>query len=348
MAYDMNLFSHLRAVSECLTKFDARARIDFETLNLLIRGRGRQVELLPQFMCRRDGGLAYTPRLAPDVRGFVGWRPYFNRVWPSATDKVIFKDFCANNGLRTPHRAVHAADVHSGVLVKRSRSSFGRGMSGPFTADAVKELNYVPREGEYFEQFVHGDIAKIWYWNDQPASLEIIPMPAVVGDGRSTLRDLIANIKSLFAFAEPNQAELSEALARYQGLTLDSVPQEGQRVLVDFRYQSTLHPTVFKKVNMLKEYEGTRVLEQLADAGREFWNEIPEQFRPNIVYTIDAIVDAQQDVWFLEMNCNPLVHPDVYPMMIESLLVATTPQFLPQPEPRNVVPGPSYPAEVRI
>jgi hypothetical protein len=344
MAYDINLFSHLRAISECLPKFEASARIEFETLNLLIRGRGRQIELQPQFMCRRDGGIVYTPRLSTDVRGFIGWRPYFNRIWPEATEKMIFKDFCASKELRTPARYIRAEDVRSSVLVKRSRSSFGQGMTGPFTANALKELNYVPRPGEYFEEFIHGDIAKIWYWNDQPASLEIIPMPAVVGDGRSSLRDLIANIKSLFAFAEPDQTQLREALAQFQGLTLDSVPREGQRVLVDFRYQSTLHPTVFTKVNMLKEYEGTRALEQIREAGKEFWNLIPEQLRQNTVYTIDAIVDEQQNVWFLEMNCNPLVHLDVYPVMIESMLGAS----VPQPALRNAVPSPSYSAEVRI
>jgi len=344
MAYDINLFSHLRAISECLPKFEARARIDFETLNLLIRGRGRQIELLPQFMCRREAGLVYTPRLSADVRAFIGWRPYFNRVWREAIDKMIFKDFCASNGLRTPPRYLRAEDVRTGVLVKRSRSSFGQGMTGPFTASAVKELNYVLRDNEYFEEFIHGKIAKIWYWNDEPASLEIIPMPAVVGDGRSTLRDLIANIKSLFAFAEPDQAQLREALAQFQGLTLDSVPGDGQRVVVDFRYQSTLHPTVFSKVNQLKEYEGTRALEQIREAGKDFWNVIPEQLRQNIVYTIDAIVDEQHNVWFLEMNCNPLVHPDVYPAMIESMLVATASQ----PVPHHVAPSASYSAAASI
>jgi hypothetical protein len=344
MAYDINLFSHLRAISECLPKFEARARIDFETLNLLIRGRGRQIELLPQFMCRRDGGVVYTPKLATDVRGFIGWRPYFNRIWPEATEKMIFKDFCASNGLRTPPRYLRAEDVRSSVLVKRSRSSFGQGMTGPFTANALRELNYAPRGGEYFEEFIHGDIAKIWYWNDQPASLEIIPMPTVVGDGRSTLRDLIANIKSLLAFAEPDATQLREALARYQGLTLDSVPRDGQRVLVDFRYQSTLHPVAFTKVNMLKDYEGTRALEQIREAGKEFWHVIPEQLRQDIVYTIDAIVDDQQNVWFLEMNCNPLVHPDVYSVMIESMLVA----IAPQPALRTGTPSASRAAEVRI
>ncbi|HZX85272.1 MAG TPA: hypothetical protein VFF19_16995 [Reyranella sp.] len=37
------------------------------------------------------------------------------------------------------------------------------------------------------------------------------------------------------------------------------------------------------------------------------------------MFTIDASVDAQSQAWLLEMNSNPMVHPDVYPAMLKSI-----------------------------
>ena len=36
------------------------------------------------------------------------------------------------------------------------------------------------------------------------------------------------------------------------------------------------------------------------------------------LFTLDAMVDGQGQVQFLEMNCNPLVHPDLYAPMLQA------------------------------
>ena len=33
------------------------------------------------------------------------------------------------------------------------------------------------------------------------------------------------------------------------------------------------------------------------------------------------MVDAQGTVWFLEMNSNPMVHPDMYPLVMRDQFV---------------------------
>jgi hypothetical protein len=59
--------------------------------------------------------------------------------------------------------------------------------------------------------------------------------------------------------------------------------------------------------------------EQLEEAGRILWKEIPDPMRQDTVYTVDAILDSRDCLWFLEMNSNPQVHPDVYLPMLRNL-----------------------------
>ena len=40
------------------------------------------------------------------------------------------------------------------------------------------------------------------------------------------------------------------------------------------------------------------------------------------MFALDAIVDQEGQAWFLEMNSNPMVHPDLYGAMIASGLTA--------------------------
>ena len=39
--------------------------------------------------------------------------------------------------------------------------------------------------------------------------------------------------------------------------------------------------------------------------------------RVDTLITLDAVVDANDKVWFLEINSNPAVHPDAYPALLK-------------------------------
>ncbi|WZB76155.1 hypothetical protein WJ972_09910 [Achromobacter insuavis] len=41
--------------------------------------------------------------------------------------------------------------------------------------------------------------------------------------------------------------------------------------------------------------------------------------RRNSVFTLDAVIDADDRVWLLEMNSHPMIHPNVYPPMLDSV-----------------------------
>ncbi|HEY4210834.1 MAG TPA: hypothetical protein VGM84_05120 [Steroidobacteraceae bacterium] len=322
MTYSVSFLAHLRAIKECLPKFEASARCNLRTGGLEIRARGRCVELHPQFAFPQNGSIAYSLKLEAHMEFFVGWRPYVNRVWPLSYDKKSFKDFCAQSGLRTPRSWQQAQSVSENVLVKHATSSFCRGISGPFTQEGLKGANRALQQGEFFEEFIQGDIVKVWYWNANPVALEVLPMPTVTGDGSSSLRKLLG--RKAVAHLPGNDWDVWAAVAAFQGLTLDSVIAAGKKVLVDFRYLSSLHPFApnAQNLNVLADYEGTPLMNQLRAAGKPFWEAIPAEIRPDTLYSIDAMIDGQRNALFLEMNCNPAVHPDAYAAMFESLFGA--------------------------
>ena len=316
MNYSINFVVHMHALQQCLAKFGGRAKFSEDLGKLEVRAKGRSVQLYAQFGHMHNGSFSYSQHLTGQSEAFVGWRPYVNRVWPLAVDKRAFKEFCVAHGLPTPRRFARPEDVSTDVLVKRGISSFSQGILGPFTPAAVKSSGRVLTDGEFFEEFIDGQSHKIWYWNDEPVCLETVPLPRVEGDGRRTLRQLINRAKFPGA---PAEWDVWEPIAAWQGLMLDSVVAAGRRVLVEFRYRSSLHPFGFENLNTLSSYAGSPAVSLLREAGRTFGKQIPESIRQNTLYTVDAMSDASGAFHFLELNCNPVAHPDTYLPMFTSL-----------------------------
>jgi len=313
-----NFIAHTRAVFECLPRFEATATIDTDTCKLIVRARGRQLELIPQFISTRENRLSFTPTLVADSHMFLGWRPYLNRVWPLAADKLMFKVFCQANGLLSPRRFESAAQVDADVLIKRVHGSLGQGVSAPLQAERVAATHAQVVSGEYFEQFIRGETAKIWYVNEKPVCLEIMPMPTVIGDGIRTLRQLIESMRSM---GRPDW-QMCEGLALYQDTSLDAIVPADRQVIVEIRYLSSLHSLTLDSLNVMSQHLGTPLAAALEQAGPVFHGGIPEPLRRNVLYTVDAIIDSQGRPWFLEMNCNSVVHPDSYGAIFADLLGA--------------------------
>jgi hypothetical protein len=319
MTYGANWFIHFDVISKYLPTIGGRATCNMETGALDIRARGRRVELQAQFgLFRPTGGVGYAQALLENVQFFIGWRPYVNRVWPLSFDKRSFKAFCSANGLAVPRLWTRPEEVEADVLIKRAVSSFSEGISGPYAPAMVRSSGRAPANGEFFEEFILGDILKVWYWNAAPVCLEVIPMPTVTGDGTHTLRQLIRRIK--VPHIEPDW-QACQGIAEYQGLSLDAVVTAGRRVVVEFRYASLLHPVApeFPNTNVLAKFAGTPLLEQLRRSGEVFWRGIPDGIRQNTLFTVDGILDRNGTARFLEINSNPAGHPDVYPAMLAGL-----------------------------
>jgi hypothetical protein len=324
-----DLLHHARAIRECTRRLGLEAHLDLANFRLALRGHGRYYDLFPQFSVFDDQrGLQYRP--TPDGPGnvrFIGWLPYFNKYWAIARDKLPFKEFCTARGLRTPAYWTRRDDAVRDVIVKNSRSSFGAGMRGPFRLVGDGDAATGLFAGEYYEQFVIGTIAKAWYWDERPVCLETCAMPSVTGDGRRSTYELA--VAGAPRSRVPLKRSDIETLARYQGVHEDEILPAGRTVITDFRYTSPLLARGTANQNVLPRYAGSEIERQLREAGTVLWQAVPEELRKGTVWTLDAIIEEDEArVWLLEMNCNPTLHPDTYPAMVDALFGPDADQVL--------------------
>jgi hypothetical protein len=310
---------HAWVVASSLQDFDAQGEVELPSFTLRIQSRGRSYRLYPRFMARDGDRLAFINHAVRDGRFFLGWLPYLNKRWPLGYSKLAFKSYCADKGLPTPRMWREPQAGMRGFLVKLDQSSFSQGIKGPFRDFDAADPGQALPQGGYYEQFVPGRMVKAWYWEDRLASLEMFDMPAARGDGKNSLRTLIGQMAR--APRTPNWTNVEEIL-RYQGLGLDAVLPQGATAIADFRYGSNLTQGEHSDAPYRERYRGSSAPDKLAALGPALWAGIPEELRPATLYAVDAIVDADEQVWLLEMNCNPAMHPEAYPLMFERLFGA--------------------------
>ena len=313
--FKRNYLQHALAVGRWMRLNAATGSIDPLTYVLEIRCDGREQRFQPQFILERpDGQVGFTPQLAPNVSGFVGWLPYFNKTWPIAQDKQAFKEFAIRVGIATPIWVADPEATRGAFIVKVRRSTFGRGLRGPFEARTTVPMG----DGEYCEQFIAGKLLKAWFWNDQLAVAELVDMPGVRGDGLRTLRQLISG---RLGSDDPFPNDL-EALASIQGLSLDAVVTADRIALADYRYMSVLNPARMVDHDVRQAIAGGPLEAQLLSAGAHCWAAVLQEMRDGTAFSLDGIVDAKGKIWFLEANCNPQFHPAFYDAMLNSTFQA--------------------------
>lgn len=314
--FKRNYLQHALAVSEWMTRRGARGGIDARTQILEIVCGGKTVRFYPQFLIEQaDRSFTFVAQLTMNVSGLVSWLPQPGKGWPSAVDKLHFKALAAATGMRTPKWTQDPAQARGAVLVKARNSSFCSGQRGPFEVNPESAAGLELAEGEYIEQFIVGRLVKAWFWNDELAAAEVVDMPTVRGDGRSTLRQLIA---ARLVGGDTWPTRLDE-LAAIQGLTLASVPAEGALALADYRYVSPLNPAGVTDHNVRSALRGTPLEAALLSAGAHVWAQVPEGMRQNTAFSLDGIVDRNGELWLLEANCNPVLHPAFYSVMLDRL-----------------------------
>lgn len=194
------------------------------------------------------------------------------------------------------------------------------------------------KEGEYFEAFTFGRMCKVWYWNGKAVAAEMRPAPSIMGDGVRTVREIVSSRVDPFN-REINWHAVQSTL-HYQGLQLDHVPTKGERVAVDYQYASRLNELTFDNDNLMPAQLSRELAEQIGGMGEDLWMQMPQDIRQNALFSVDGMVDEQNRIWWLEANCNPLVHPDAYPAMIKSVLETVQPPQAPSvPLPSGAVMG---------
>ena len=318
LRFKTNLLEHAKAVGAWALGRGARTSIDAVDLALTLQLESRTYKLFAQFVGKRDGTqLCYFDIADRFATGFVGWLPYKPQAWDISLSKLAFKAAARDLDIPTPAHWTQAASVSAPFLVKRSRGAFGDGMQGPFRASEAAQLTLAEGEGggEYCEEFKWGHIARAWYWGERLSVLELFEMPTVTGDGESSYASLLqrasAEVPADFA-----------PLARLQGVEPSDVPPRGRRIVCDYRYVSPFNPTLYANHNVLPKLRGSALAQRFVDAGQRLWPRIPGPPGPpgrQIGFVLDAIVDAQAQPWFLEVNSNPQWHPDIYASMLDGL-----------------------------
>lgn len=281
---------------------------------LKIQLKNKTFDFQPQFRSVNSDGLpSVWFELTPESSGFFGWLPYFNKQWPSATSKRKFKEFSQQNNLRTPNEKKTDS---GGFLIKRENSSFGEGILGPFPATELSHRRDSLQSGEFIEEFISGKILKTLYWNANPVCVELYDPPVIIGNGVDSIAQLVEKTPTLSR--RPVSQQVVQAIVSYQGLRLDDIPEKDKKITVDFRYGSALFKPAMYNTNSISRIP-ERVLEQIKKAGTAFHQSIPLEIRDNTAFSLDGILDENEEIWHLEMNCNPHLHPDIYKHMLNDL-----------------------------
>jgi len=320
MLYSIDFLNHVQAIKRCADVLGFSANINALNLALDIGKDCLKVRFQPRFIYFDAEKMTrnYSYYLRPDIFGFIGWLPYFNKVWPIALDKLAFKAHCREHGLPTPEWWTAPSTGVSDFLIKRKGGSFGAGMRGPYRGVDGSNPYHQLAAGEYYERFVEGRIAKIWYWDADPVCLELRDFPRIAGDGRRTIRELLE--ERLGDWAATARWPQIEASIAYQHKRLDSVLAPKETLFASFRYGSIFDTPGPENRNVLGEHARDGIADQLRAFGKALYESIPDEFTPGVLFTADAVLDSEGRFWLLEMNPNPAVHPDAYSAMLDSVL----------------------------
>lgn len=325
MTFIVATLNHFRAVQAWAQANDAEVQLDVLTFEMEVKARHRYFSLKPQFLASMDGRFAHVPTLTPEATGLIGWLPYRPPLrWDVAGDKLTFKSLIAQSGFKTPDWWTEPARAESDHILKRSRGSFGYELYGPYRTGAL--LPAVPAEsrtGQIFaERFIHGRNVKLWFWGEAPFFAHVHDYPTATGDGASSVRQLVDRRLQRVGRALDDSAEASvilQALA-YQGHGLDDVPAEGEKFWLDYRYGRTFtsSPVTSQSDNALGQL-GSDAQGQAQALGRFLASELLKVLPAPVLCSVDAVLDAQGTLWWLEMNSNPILPPDGYPLILSTL-----------------------------
>jgi hypothetical protein len=327
MAYINAFLNHFRCIGEWASRNVAAVHLDVATFELEVKCRHRYFHFFPQFVGNTDGRLHYTPAISPNTVGFAGWRPYRTLSLELSQDKLLFKKVAAAAGLKVPDQwLVEGAQAPPrDYLLKSSTGSFGYELDGPFRAGTPiqpREADTADRRGTAFaEAFIRGRALKVWCWGQKAFFAHACDKATVTGDGKAPLRQLIAARMAqvgieLDAYRETH---VIEACLAYQELSAADVLPQAATAFFDYRYgRDHRHRGNFPSDNALGDQaeSTTRAIHQAAQA---IANILRASLPAPVLYSLDGVIDAQGEVWWLEMNSNPALPPEGYEPMFGDL-----------------------------
>ena len=312
-AVSFEMMNHFSRMDKALKKYNLSAELNFYDYTLKVKGSETQFTLYPQHQ-NKDG--YYYPNVSQDTARFIGWRPYSMKTWKKAADKVSFKKFLKKNSILTPAFYTDKNSEVNDVIIKLEESSFGKGIRGPFKS--TKDIKLDVKGREFFEQYIEGEIVKVWFWEHKPISAEVLPHLCIHGNGHSTIHELIkAHAQSINRTVDTHYFE--EFIA-YQGKSLQSILDNDEKFPIDFRYKSLLPTSHQTKDTYVRDHPILSKDKTLINIGKAVERDVPYSLKKCFAYVVDAVIDQNNKVWILELNCNPHIHPYIYDAMVTSLI----------------------------
>ncbi|MDB5753320.1 MAG: hypothetical protein JWP65_3741 [Ramlibacter sp.] len=320
-------FNHFAAVREWAAQAGADAFVDMKDFTLEVKHKGRYYRMYPLFQGTVQGRAVHLTELTPDVRGFGGWKPYDLFTHSHSTDKQKFKEFLVECDIRSPALldAGQGCRQHDYVVKARS-GSFGQGLFGPYRAGArprVPEHDVIAHGSMFAEEFVQGQILKVWFWGARPFFAHVHSYPTIVGDGTSTVEVLLE--RKVSAARLPwegfRACTVAAACLEFQGASPGTVLGHGSELWIDYRYRQQYSPNVQivsagdNQLEELLEQSGRQVEEM----GQALAGLLRRTTRLPVLISVDGMLDASGRIWWLEMNTNSLLPPEGYSVMFADL-----------------------------
>ncbi len=312
MFYIFQPLHHLNRISEWVKSKGGQVHLSAETFALSLHLDGRVIRLQPRFSTRISGKLSYT-RLFDGKGGFIGWVHDSAILWKESRDKAQFKLTANQLKLRVPAGWNSGKFLAEDYLVKSRTGSFGENMGGPYKASKLQKP--LESNDQFYEQFIPGKSIKIWCWNHHVAAAELIEPPYLIGDGIKSVAELAAFRRS--SLDKTLSLEGSADILAWQNKTLDAVPTEGEKVWIDFRYATPFDNVTFQDRDQWASCSAS-IRHQISHAVASLAQYLAQDGKHKL-FTVDAVVDDKERVWFLEMNSHPMVHPNIYRHMLPDL-----------------------------
>ncbi|MES2889834.1 MAG: hypothetical protein V4739_17710 [Pseudomonadota bacterium] len=321
--------NHLRAVKAWADAHQAQATLDLSSFVLEVKARNRYYRLFPQFLAEVQGRMSHVTTLSAQATAFIGWRPYQPLTLSWSSDKLVFKEAVARAGLLTPAHWLAVEQAQADFVLKRSVGSFGYQLAGPYQSGrplpgGVPTAMTAPdaRGRLYAEAFVQGQNLKVWFWAGRPVHAQCQPYAVVQGDGRRTVLALLTQRleDSGQAWSTYSEREAVVSSLAYQDVALDTVLSPGQAVWLDYRYgRSFSQAATTEAEDNAWPRLGTAVQAQIEQAGTWLAQEVAQELKAPVLCSMDGVLDRDGQVWWLELNSNPICPPTAYFAMLASL-----------------------------
>lgn len=332
MSYIAVLMNHLRANKAWADAHDAQAQLNVRDFSLEIKGLNRYFRLRPQFLMMVEGKLVYTAEFGEQVTGFTGWLPYSPVRRELSGNKLAFKRFLREVGVPTPAFWPQPQHANAAYVLKDSGGSFGYGMRGPYgpgpQVNGDSASSTVLPASRFAEAFVQGQNLKVWFWGATAFHAHLEGYPTVQGDGARPLGHLIRQriAESGAKLQAGDEETMADCLAFQGHPSQDEVLAAGESAWLDYRYGRRYKPDPFSTVSdsMLEDLS-THARLQVDQFGRLMDQRLQMEFPAPVLYSADAVLDAQGTLWWLEMNSNPILPPTGYPHVLATLFGTPVP-----------------------